>query len=87
VTGATVLIASDPSYVTQCTDGTRNETAASASAFDADDYSCSASGGLSELEPAPTCYDGVDNDADGRMDEQDPDCTVGGAFRPESDLE
>lgn len=43
--------------------------------------------GLSELEPAPACYDGMDNDGDGRTDEQDPGCTAGGTLKPEDDHE
>lgn len=31
-----------------------------------------------ELDPPPSCSDGVDNDRDGRVDGADPDCQNGG---------
>jgi hypothetical protein len=85
--GATVDITSDPSYVTQCTDGVSNETSWGSESYDGADYSCRTGDGLSELEPAPACYDGIDNDGDGRTDEQDPSCTADGTFQPEHDQE
>lgn len=85
--GANVDITSDPSYVTQCADGVSNETSGGWESYDGDDYSCRIGDGLSELEPAPACYDGMDNDGDGRTDEQDPGCTAAGTLKPEDDHE
>lgn len=31
-----------------------------------------------QLDPPPACSDGVDNDGDGRVDAQDPDCAISG---------
>jgi hypothetical protein len=51
--GATVDVRSDPSYVTQCTDGVSNETSWGQPFYDDDDYGCRTGAGLSELEPPP----------------------------------
>jgi hypothetical protein len=85
--GATLTITSDPTYVTQCSDGVINGNNYLGTVWDQDDYSCQNGDGLSELEPAPACFNGLDDDGDGRTDEQDPGCLVDGVLQRQDDSE
>jgi hypothetical protein len=72
--GATLTISSNEDYVTQCTDGVWNGRSYGWDSIDAADYSCQAGNGLSEIDPAPQCSNGIDDDGDGPYDQYDADC-------------
>jgi hypothetical protein len=87
IDGATLTITSDETYVTQCSDAVWNGDGFDWDSIDAADYSCQAGTGLSEIDPAPQCFNGIDDDGDGPYDRHDPDCLVNGSFAPQDNRE